>query len=289
MCDYSSTSPIHIRPESHEQPRPVPAILRKARLGRGPFAEGEGGRAVTTHFAKYINNPRYGPYTYGTGAGYGRLTRLARRAILAGRDQPAEPSVDLSTEIFRTSGRARKPVSALVIRELEASDLVLLDAEKGSKAPPLKRLSERHHSLARLLAGGMGSGEAAIVCGYVPSRVSILLDDPAFQELLSFYRSDVQSQYLGMHAVLAGLSRDAATELHDRLEADMQLEEKKIPIGQLVELTKLGADRTGFGPQSSATNINLNVDLAGRLEAARKRVAARRELPEPGDDIDAAG
>lgn len=184
--------------------------------------------------------------------------------------------MNLETEIFRTRGRAAKPVQAVVVRELDPVDLSLLAEEKGSRPPPIKRLSERHHALARCLASGMSPGNAAITCGYVSSRVSILLDDPAFQELVQFYREDVNSKYLGMHEVLAGLSLDAARELHERLEADVQSDDKSISIGQLVELTKLGADRTGFGPQSSQTNLNVNVDLAGRLEAARKRVAARK-------------
>ena len=54
----------------------------------------------------------------------------------------------------------------------------------------------------------------------------------------------------------------------------MQAEEKKISVGQLMELTKLGADRTGHGPQSS-TNLNVRVDLADRLKAARQRVLER--------------
>jgi hypothetical protein len=105
--------------------------------------------------------------------------------------------------------------------------------------------------------------------------VSILKADPAFQELLAFYRADVSDKYLDMHGVLAGLSLDAAMELRVRLEDDIQADEKKIPVNQLMELTKLGADRTGFGPQSS--QLNVNVDLAGRLEAARKRVASRKD------------
>lgn len=177
-------------------------------------------------------------------------------------------------ETFRTTGRAAKPCSATLVRELDSADIALLGEEKGSKAPPLKRLSERHHALARCLAQGMSPGDAAINCGYVPSRVSILQADPAFQELLSFYRQDVNEKYMDMHSVLAGLSLDAAMELRERLEDDTQTDEKKISVGQLVELTKLGADRTGFGPQSS--QVNVNVDLAGRLEAARKRVAMRQ-------------
>lgn len=184
-------------------------------------------------------------------------------------------------DALRTVGRAAKPCSASVVRALDAADLSLLGTEKGSKAPALKRLSERHHALARCLASGMSEANAAITCGYVSSRVSILKADPAFQELLEFYREDVNSKYLDMHGVLAGLSVDAATELRERLEEDIGAEEKKISVGQLIELTKLGADRTGFGPQSSSTNLNVNVDMAGRLQAARERVAARRALPDP--------
>lgn len=159
-----------------------------------------------------------------------------------------------------------------VIRELEAGDLVLLGAEKGSKSSPIKRLSERHHALARNLAGGMAPSEAAIVCGYSLSRVSILQDDPAFKELLSFYRSDVNAQYRDLHARLSGIALDAAEEIQVRLEE----EPEKVSLAALMELTKMGADRTGFGPQSSSTNLNVNVDLAGRMEAARKRVAMRK-------------
>lgn len=188
--------------------------------------------------------------------------------------------MDLGDGLFRTRGRAQAAVTASVVRELDEADLALLAAERGTKAPPIKRLSERHHSLARCLASGMSDGDAAITCGYTQSRVSILKDDPAFRELLAFYREDVTDKYLDMHGVLAGLSLDAAMELRERLEADMQADDKTLSVGQLVELTKLGADRTGFGPQSSSTNVNVNVDLASRLEAARKRVQERKMIEE---------
>lgn len=180
----------------------------------------------------------------------------------------------MPNDVFRINGRAMKPMSAVQVRELDSVDVALLGEEKGSRAAPLKRLSERHHALARCLASGMEPGDAAITCGYVLSRVSILKADPAFQELLAFYHQDVNTKYLDMHGVLAGLSQDAAMELRERLEEDIQADDKKISMTQLMELTKLGADRTGFGPQSS--QVNVNVDLAGRLQAARERVAMRR-------------
>lgn len=190
--------------------------------------------------------------------------------------------MELETEIFRTRGRAAIPVSGTVVRELDRVDLQLLNNEKGSVSSPIKRLGERHHALARNLASGMSPGEAAIVCGYSSSRVSILQDDPAFKELLNFYREDVNATYRGLHEKLAGLAEDAADILATRLEE----EEDKVSIGQLMEITKLGADRTGHGPQTSQTNINVNVNLASRLQAARERVAQRRLID--GGNLDAA-
>lgn len=176
---------------------------------------------------------------------------------------------------FRTRGRAPLKIQAALVRELEPADLELLAQEKGSKVPPLKRLTDRHHALARCLASGMREQDAAIACGYAPSRVSILKNDPAFKELLEFYRDSTEKIYRDMHERLSGLAADAVDELHARIEEDMQQEEKKVSIGQLIEITKLGADRTGHGPQSTH-NHNVNVGLASRLENARKRLSARK-------------
>lgn len=221
------------------------------RRGRGP--------RYTTHFANCVMKSVYGSQRY------------------CGRAAPVVLSAMPHDHALRVNGRASRPLTATQVRELDSCDIALLAEERGVQAPPLKRLSERHHALARCLASGMEDGDAAITCGYVISRVSILKADPAFRELLAFYRQDVNSKYLDMHGVLAGLSLDAAMELRERLEADAQVEDKTMSVGQLIELTKLGADRTGFGPQSS--QLNVNIDLASRLEAARKRVEQRRLAP----------
>lgn len=173
---------------------------------------------------------------------------------------------------IRTRGRASIPLDATAVGQLTQADLALLQEEKGSQSSAIKRISDRHHTLARCLAEGQSEQEAAINSGYVLSRVSVLKADPAFQELLSFYRKDVNRQYLDVHAKLAGVSGDALNEIQERLEN----EPEKISLGALIDLAKMGADRTGFGPQSSSTQLNINVDMATRLEAARKRVEARR-------------
>lgn len=173
-------------------------------------------------------------------------------------------------DIIRTTGRAATPVTAEVLRPLEEADLVLLGEEKGSKPPPLQRLRERHHALARNLASGMSEENAAAICGYDRSRVSILKSDPAFKELLLFYRKEVDAQYVQLHEVLSGMAVDAAVVLRERLEDDPEA----IGTKTLIEITKMAADRTGHGP-SSKQEVQVNVNLASRLEEARKRIASR--------------
>lgn len=183
--------------------------------------------------------------------------------------------MELAPDLFRTRGRAAKPIEATVLRELDPADLALLATERGVKPSAIKRITDRHHNLARSLASGMGEADAAILCGYTVSRVSILKSDPAFSELLTFYREDAQRPFRDLHVRLSGIATDATVLLQEKLEADLEaeLEDRKVPLGQLMELTKMGADRTGFGPQTTALNVNVN--LAGRLEAARKRVKMR--------------
>lgn len=192
--------------------------------------------------------------------------------------------MDLGLDITRVRGRGRaaKAVVAEVVRPLVEADIALLSTERAVQPIPLKAIRARHHLLARLLAEGTAPGEAALIANYAPSRVSILQSDPTFRELVEFYRADVDRQYLGLHERLAALGADAADELSRRLEDAPE----ELSDGLLLEITKVTADRTGHGPQSSAVNVNVNVDMASRLRAARERAAeARRAMAGPVIDL----
>lgn len=178
--------------------------------------------------------------------------------------------MDLELELVRP-GRKTQPVAAEMVRELTGADIALLGEERGTPAKPIKRLRDRHHALARMLASGMKDGHAALAVGYEPSRVSILKGDPAFQDLLAFYREHIDAQLIEYHERIAGLSVDAVEELRVRLEESPE----EFSSNLLLEIAMKTADRTGYGPSSSSTNVNVNVDLAGRLERARKRVELR--------------
>lgn len=180
--------------------------------------------------------------------------------------------MELELETVRTRGRAALPVAAELVRELAPADLEMLAVEKGSKTPALKKISDRHHALARNIAAGMPVGEAALICGYDISRVSILRNDPAFQELVEFYREEKDRAFRSVQDKLAGITSDVLDELQTRLED----EPEKMTVPQLLQLLTAAADRSGFGPASSTTNLNVNVGLADRLEEARRRVRERR-------------
>jgi hypothetical protein len=185
------------------------------------------------------------------------------------------------TDLEIRPGRPQRHLEARIVREIVNEDLVLLATEpRHVQAPALKRIGQRHHALARLLASGMKPGEAATALGYDPSRVSILQADPTFAELITFYRTEVNNRYMDAHMVLSGIMGDAALELSERLEEDP----KKISTHTLIRMVEMGADRTGFGP-TTRQEVNVNVNVASRLENARKRVAKAQlelqALPEP--------
>lgn len=182
---------------------------------------------------------------------------------------------------IRTRGRPAVPVSVTSVGPIVAEDLPLLSLPRPSAQPPaLLRLRDRHHRLAQHLANGHSERDAAIICGYDISRVSILKNDPAFKELLEFYRERQAEKFDGFADKLSTLANEAVDELIGRLENEE--EASKMTVQQLAALTELGANRIGYGPQTRSENLNVNVGLAQSLEEARKRVAERRKTIDVG-------
>lgn len=138
-------------------------------------------------------------------------------------------------------GRPVVPVNAEYLRDLTEADIALMALQPlGSQPPGLKRVTDRHHMLARLLAGGMPEGEAAIVTGYDVSRISILKNSPAFEELLALYRAEAHREFASALEHMGGLARDAILELRDRLEENGERFSNNELIKMATELT----DRT---------------------------------------------
>lgn len=171
----------------------------------------------------------------------------------------------------------RRPVarSAVEVRQLTDADLAMLSTERGIAPKELKRLGDAHHALARALASGMKPAEASILTGYTVSRISVLRTSPQFQDLVEFYSAHQTDVYADVQARMQNLSLDALETLRTRLEE----EPEEFGSAMLLEIVKTLADRTGFGPSSKTTNLNVNLDLAGRLERARARIKEIEAAP----------
>ena len=182
--------------------------------------------------------------------------------------------MDLDLETIRTVGRASIASVVEFVREIEEADLVLLALPRPTgQLTPMKRLKERHHRLAKLIVDGLSMQDAAAAVDLGYQQVARLNMDPSFRELIKFYRGEVNRQYLSGHEKLGGLFADSVDEMRERVEESGD----KIPLGQLLEIAKFAADRTGFGPASSQTNVNVYVGTADRLKAARLKAREASE------------
>lgn len=160
-----------------------------------------------------------------------------------------------------------------VLRELELGELVKVDGapRKGAAKVPARSIQvyrDRHHALARYLASGMTVIEASALTGYSTGTIYTLRGSPDFQELETHYRGCAQDDFRDFNSALASLGKQALVELQNRLEDNPEYFSSK----ELRELTSAMMDRIGHGPQTSTRNVNVNINLADRMEAARKRV-----------------
>lgn len=157
------------------------------------------------------------------------------------------------------------------VLSLESDDLLRLREPRPAERETLTRLRHKHHALARALANGLSQTEAALVSGFAPGHVTILLGDPTFSELVRFYEAEAGRAFNAIQEGLVGVTMGSIEEIGLRLDE----EPEKISMSQLIEIAKLGADRTGNGP-STTQQVNINVGLADRMAQAQKRLEARR-------------
>lgn len=174
----------------------------------------------------------------------------------------------------RVMGRVSTDWTLVHTRNLTVEDLQAAETmSRHVPQAPLKRLHERHHRIAQMLAAGVKKIAIAAELGVTPSAIIILRDDPTFCELVEYYRQNIEARFLDANEQMAGLNKDVILELRARLEEDAE----KFSVGQLTTLMTVTADRTGNGP-SSRSEVNITVGLADRLAEARRRIAERRTI-----------
>jgi len=179
--------------------------------------------------------------------------------------------MDLGLEIAR-KGREMTEQATEIVRNLSAEDLGLIGSTPSPKSH-VKRISERHRALARLLVTGISNVEAALMTGYSEGTVALLKSDPTFKQLLAVYAEKRDFVFEQVFDKLSNIAGEALDIIRERMEA----EPEKLSFNQLMDVTKLTTDRIGHGP-TATKNVNVNVGVADRLEAARRRVMQSRQI-----------
>lgn len=172
-------------------------------------------------------------------------------------------------------GRLPAKLDILSIRELTREDLACLRTARTASA--VSKLRDPHHRLARLIASGLKVNEAAARAGFSAARAYVLHADPTFQNLVAEYRNDVQTSFItsqdDFYTTATSNMLKAERQLAERLDAADEAGEL-LPVRDLIAISRDGADRFGYGKRT--TNLNVNVDFAAKLEAARKRSDSAR-------------
>lgn len=181
-------------------------------------------------------------------------------------------------------GRRPKQVHAVILRQLDESDILRLhqvkDGDLGSEPRPLQKLRHSHHGLARLVASGTRLEECSLVTGYDAGYISNLQKDPAFQNLVGYYKEQVDQKFLDVHERIKSIGLDFLQELHDRLLADGV----KFTNRELMEAIQLTLDRSGFGPTSNVKHSGgialVTTEQLDRIKAevARNQVGSIKQI-----------
>lgn len=165
--------------------------------------------------------------------------------------KPAEASVGLVSAV--ESG----PVPVISeIEELEGVEAAaIIEAAEETRYRPkvdtnaVQVMRARHHQIARLLAAGHKPAAVGRIMDCSPTTIANLEKSPAFQALLIEYMAmldEAAVETVTRMRVLANLTVDELTaRVVDPTKA------KEVKTGDLIEVVKMAADRSGLGPSST--------------------------------------
>jgi hypothetical protein len=177
----------------------------------------------------------------------------------------------------RGANGVKQPVEITNLRELTRADLAVLAQPRPGQS--LQTMRDTHHRAARAVAAGLTNIQVAETCGRSINGVSMLKSDPAFNELVAHYRAIITAEWKSEADPVVTFMRDNALKaqamISDKLDAAIEQGEF-LPTRDLLGIAEFGSDRTGYGKVNK--NVNINVDFAAQLEAARKRSANIRQI-----------
>lgn len=167
----------------------------------------------------------------------------------------------MSRDLIPDRGRPGQTLLLTVERELTSADLFRLATEPDlprAVVPGIKRLKPSHHAMARYIAAGKTYVETAHLVGATAQRIGDLdRHDPAFQELVAYYKEQIDEISVAdaqrVQLKLLDAAETAVDEINDRLDDPKKRGE--IPIGELRQVVQMGADRTVAPPKTAQPTV----------------------------------
>lgn len=146
-------------------------------------------------------------------------------------------------QVIFPPGKGRRPAPLFynVTRHLNETDIAeLWNHQRENTGPKIKALRYNHHVLAKAVASGKSGIDCSNLTGMTQTYISILKNDPAFQELVSFYAEEMNELYVDVHQRMATLGTSILEELSERFEADPD----KFTKRELLDMFTAMADRS---------------------------------------------
>jgi hypothetical protein len=194
----------------------------------------------------------------------------------------------LQLEAMALAGTRAASEPCELVREIMPEDLPLLQSElrehnwSHSRAATgvgqLTALRMGHQQLAQTLAAGVDPREAAWVTGRSLSSVQGLLSDPAFQELLAYYRENQVQRDFNAFERLCTLGGTAMGVLQERLEESPE----RFSNNELRQLMEASLDRSAAPSKGGALRPG---GTSGAVTVSIKLVnVEERRAADPGLD-----
>jgi hypothetical protein len=174
------------------------------------------------------------------------------------------------------SGRGgRKPRKKTVMWEVLRSltipdDLPLLSTALPTPRATLTQIRYSHHQLARLLAEGRQQSDAALLTGYSPAYVSVLKDDPSFQELITHYAMQEEMHHVDVLERMKTLGLSTLDTLQTRLEEDSDsftnrelMEQAELMLVKPMVATRGGIPIGATSGSSASGGVSVHVNFIG--------------------------
>lgn len=175
-----------------------------------------------------------------------------------------------------------------IVRELTLDDISQLNGGGKLGPRPIKEIRAIHHRIAQLTAKGHSHNFISELTGTSPARQTVLKNDPAFADLVSYYKDQMAETTIEdgqrIQEKLKVAAETALDELSDRLYDDEA--RKAMPLSELRKIVELGADRTVAPPKASIhmtqapQQITLNIGAPRFAETNTKTIDHKETLPQ---------